>query len=65
MILRCFGGIIILNVTDLNRIEGTVQDVREYAKNIVDIIQEPLNVLNAKVAQASLWMKEILRGNES
>lgn len=53
------------SVTNLDQIERTVQGVREYAENIADIIQEPLNVLNAKVTQASLWKKEILKGNES
>ncbi|DAC71712.1 MAG TPA: hypothetical protein DSN98_08960 [Thermoplasmata archaeon] len=54
------------NVTDLEQqTERTVQDACEYAENIIDIIQEPLNVLNAKVTQDSLWMKEILRRNES
>jgi len=35
------------NVTDLNQIEQTVQDAREYAENIVDTVREPLIVLDA------------------
>ena len=47
LLLRCFGGDLMQNVTDLKQIERTVQDAREYAESIVDTVREPLIVLDA------------------
>ncbi len=45
------------NVPNLDYIEETVQDARKCTENIVDIIQEPFDVLTTKLIQTSLWKK--------